>query len=66
MPDRIRPHDQKNLLRQEVVTELLSRKERLNLNKPAQFDYTVILLASTLETGKVVYRPLLTIVILLR
>lgn len=66
MPGRIRPRDQKNLLRQEVVTELLSRKERLKLNKPARFYCTVILLASTLETGKVVYRPLLTIVVLLR
>ena len=47
MPDQIRPRDQKNLLRQEVVTELLSRKERLKLNKSARFDYTVILLAST-------------------
>jgi len=42
------------------------RKERLKLNKPARFYCTVILLASTLETGKVVYRPLLTIVVLLR
>ena len=36
------------------MTELRRRKERLKLNKPARFYCTVILLASTLETGKVV------------